>query len=344
MEPIVELHRRLNVEHLLLSNILGARGVLDHREAGQFMTTLKLRSKTASPTRRRSQLNKNLIAYSFILPNLLGFAIFTLVPMVFSLALAFMNWDGANQTSWAGLENFRLLLNDETFLISMQNTLYYVAGTVPLTMAASLGLALLLNQPLRGRNFFRTTFFFPYVASLVAAAVVWNLLFFPSAGPVNEVLRALGEANPPRWAASIDWAMPTVILASIWKGVGYYMIIYLAALQGIPAILYEAAAIDGASAWQKFRYITLPLLTPATFFISVMLTIASFKVFDLIMVMTGGGPGRATNVLVIHTYNMAFRQFRFGYSSAIAMVLFALVLVITIVQFNMEKRWVSYQG
>ncbi|MEP7285005.1 MAG: sugar ABC transporter permease [Chloroflexota bacterium] len=298
---------------------------------------------TRSPSKQRSQFNKNLIAYSFILPNLIGFAIFTLIPMAFSLVLAFMNWDGANQISWAGLANFQQLLKDDTFLISLKNTLYYVIATVPLTMIASLGLALLLNQPIRGRNIFRTLFFFPYVASLVAIAVVWNLLFFPSAGPVNEFLHALGVANPPRWAASVDWAMITVILASIWKGMGYYMVIYLAALQGIPVILYEAASIDGANAWQKFYYVTLPMLTPASFFISVILTITSFKVFDLIMVMTGGGPGRATNVLVIDIYNTAFQQFRFGYSSSIAMVLLVLVLGITIVQFYMEKRWVNYQ-
>ncbi|MBN1992114.1 MAG: sugar ABC transporter permease [Anaerolineae bacterium] len=291
---------------------------------------------------RRGALRQNLIAYSFILPNLLGFAIFTLVPMVFSLALALMNWDGANVVSWAGLDNFRQLFRDTTFRISLVNTFYYVIGTVPPTMAAALGLALLLNQPLRGRNFFRTTFFFPYVASLVAVAVVWNMLFHPAMGPVNQLLVALGVENPPRWTASVDWAMPTVIMASIWKGMGYYMVIYLAALQGIPSYLYEAAEIDGANAWQKFRYVTLPMLTPATFFVSIMLIIASFKVFDLIMVMTGGGPGRATNVLVIHTYNTAFKEFRFGYSSAIAMVLFVIVLVITIIQFRMEKRWVSY--
>ncbi len=308
------------------------------------MATLRLSSssKAASPSKRRSQLNKNLIAYSFILPNLIGFAVFTLVPMVASLGLAFMNWDGANQTSWAGLENFQRLLTDETFIISLKNTLIYVVGTVPTTMAASLGLAMLLNRSIRGRNFFRTTFFFPYVASLVAVAVVWNLLFFPSAGPVNELLRAFGVQDPPRWSASVDWAMPTVIMASIWRFMGYYMIIYLAALQGIPTILYEAAEIDGASAWQKFRYVTLPLLTPATFFISVMLTIASFKVFDMILMMTNGGPGRATNVLVFYTYNVAFREFRFGYASAIAMVLLVMVLIITFAQFRMEKRWVSY--
>jgi len=304
------------------------------------MQLTHLRQGEAGP--RRGTLRENLIAYSFILPNLLGFAAFTLIPMIFSLVLAFMNWDGANVVTWAGLDNFKRLFDDTTFRIALTNTFYYVVGTVPLTMAASLGLALLLNQRLRGRNIFRTTFFFPYVASLVAVAVVWNMIFHPAMGPVNQLLTTLGVEKPPRWSASVDWAMPTVIMASIWKGMGYYMVIYLAALQGIPSYLYEAAEIDGANAWQRFLYVTLPMLTPATFFVSIMLTIASFKVFDLIMVMTGGGPGRATNVLVVHTYNVAFKEFRFGYSSAIAMVLFVIVLVITIVQFRMEKRWVSY--
>ena len=307
------------------------------------MGTMRLNLKApANPSYRRRQLTKNLVAYSFILPNLLGFAIFTLVPIVFSLGLAFMSWDGANEISWVGLQNFNELRDDVTFKIALENTIYYVVYTVPSTMLASLGLALLLNQPIRGRNIFRTIYFFPYVASLVAVAAVWNMLFFPSAGPVNELLRALGVVNPPRWSASIDWAMPTVIMASVWKGMGYYMVIYLAALQGIPKILYESAEIDGADAWQKFRFVTLPMLTPATFFISIMLTISSFKVFDLILIMTNGGPGRATNVLVLHTYNVAFRRFEFGYSSAIAMVLFALVMFITIIQFYMEKRWVEY--
>jgi multiple sugar transport system permease protein len=306
------------------------------------MEVIKLDRSTQKVTNYRTTLKQNLIAYTFILPNLLGFAIFTLIPMIFSLVLAFMNWDGANPISWAELDNFKELFKDETFRISFFNTFSYVIGTVPLTMVASLGLALLLNQPLRGRNFFRATFFFPYVASLVAVAVVWNMIFSPAAGPVNQFLISLGVQEPPRWTASVDWAMPTVIMASIWKGMGYYMVIYLAALQGIPAHLYEAASIDGANAWQKFIYITLPMLTPATFFVSIMLTIASFKVFDLILVMTEGGPGRATNVLVIAIYNTAFREFRFGYSSAMAMVLFVIVLIITIIQFRTEKRWVNY--
>lgn len=307
------------------------------------MTTLSLdKQRTKAPTKSRSELRKNLIAYSFILPNLVGFAIFTLVPLIFSLVLAFMNWDGANSVSWAGLKNFERLFRDETFMISLKNTIYFVTLNVPLTMAASLGLALVVNRPIRGRNLFRTIYFFPYVASLIAVAVVWNFLFFPSAGPVNQVLQSIGVENPPRWSASVDWAMITVIMASVWKGMGYYMVIYLAALQNIPEMLYEAASIDGANTWQKFRYVTLPMLTPVTFFISVMLLISSFKVFDLIIAMTNGGPGRATNVLVLHIYNTAFKDFNFGYASAISMVLFVMVLAITAVQFYMEKRWVNY--
>jgi len=288
-------------------------------------------------------LKRNAIAYSFILPNLIGFAIFTLAPMAFALALSFMKWDGANPIAFVGIKNFAKMLRDETFRISTLNTFYYVLGTVPTTLLLSLFLAVLLNRDFEGRNFFRAAFFFPYVASLVAVSVVWNMMFHPSMGPVNNLLRALGVQDPPAWSASVKWAMPTVIGASVWRNVGYYMIIYLAALQGIPRELYEAARIDGASGRQCFLRITVPMLTPATFFVTMMLTISSFKVFDLIYVMTQGGPGRATNVLVFTIYDLAFVSFEYGYSSAIAMVLFAIVLAITFLQFRMEKRWVSYQ-
>jgi multiple sugar transport system permease protein len=290
----------------------------------------------------KKTFKKNLVAYSFILPNLLGFTIFTLAPMAFALVLAFMSWDGAIPIQFVGLRNFQKMFHDETFKISTFNTLYYVVCTVPATMVCSLFLAVLLNRPLKGRNIFRAIYFFPYVASLVAVAVVWNMMFHPTMGPVNNLLRLLGVQNPPAWSASTTWAMPTVIMASIWKNMGYYMVIYLAALQGIPPELYEAAQIDGANTWQCFKKITLPLLTPATFFVTIMLTISSFKVFDLVYVMTGGGPGRATNVLVFTIYDSAFVSFEYGYSSAIAMVLFVIVLVITLLQFRMEKKWVSY--
>lgn len=291
----------------------------------------------------KSKEGKNaLIAYSFLLPNFVGFCIFTLIPIVFSLVLSFVEWDSANPMVFVGFDNFKKLVTDETFKISLYNTVYYAVFTVPLTMVASLGLAVALNQKLKGTNFFRTLFFFPHVASLVAVAVVWNMLFQPTMGPINSILAKLGVTNLPGWTSSIDWAMPAVIIVSVWKSMGYYMILYLAGLQGVPRELYEAADVDGAGRWQKFWSITLPMLTPTTFFISIMLTISCFKVFDLISVMTNGGPGRATNVLVYHIYNTAFINYEFGYASAIAMILFLIVLGITIVQFRAEKKWVSY--
>ena len=286
---------------------------------------------------------KNLAtAYMFLLPNFIGFLCFTLIPIVCSMGLSFMEWDSANPMKFVGLENFKRLVTDSTFRISLWNTVYYSIFTVPLTMAAALGLALILNQKLKGIHIFRTIFFFPHVASLVAVAVVWNLLFHPTLGPINNVLRAIGIANPPGWTSTIDWAMPVIIIVSIWKSMGYYMILYLSGLQAIPGELYEAAKVDGANAFERFKNITLPMLTPTTFFVSIMLTIACFKVFDLISVMTNGGPGRATNVLVYYIYNTAFISYEFGYASAVSMVLFAIVLAITIVQFKAEKKWVSY--
>jgi multiple sugar transport system permease protein len=282
------------------------------------------------------------MAYLFLLPNLIGFLIFTLTPIVCSMGLSFMEWDSANPMVFVGFENFKRLWTDDTFKISLWNTVYYSVFTVPLTMAAALGLAIILNQKMKGINIFRTIFFFPHVASLVAIAVVWNLLFHPTLGPVNNILRFLGIANPPGWTSSVDWAMPVIIIVSIWKSMGYYMILYLSGLQAIPRELYEAAKVDGANSFQRFKSITLPMLTPTTFFVSIMLTIACFKVFDLVSVMTNGGPGRATNVLVFNIYNTAFINYEFGYASAISMILFIIVLAITIVQFRAEKKWVSY--
>lgn len=295
-----------------------------------------------SITMTKRKVKNMTMAYLFLLPNLVGFLIFTLIPIVCSMGLSFMEWDSANPMVFVGFENFKRLWTDDTFKISLWNTVYYSVFTVPLTMAAALGLAIILNQKMKGINIFRTIFFFPHVASLVAIAVVWNLLFHPTLGPVNNILRFLGIANPPGWTSSVDWAMPVIIIVSIWKSMGYYMILYLSGLQAIPRELYEAAKVDGANSFQRFKSITLPMLTPTTFFVSIMLTIACFKVFDLVSVMTNGGPGRATNVLVFNIYNTAFINYEFGYASAISMILFIIVLAITIVQFRAEKKWVSY--
>ena len=288
----------------------------------------------------RGQWRKVLVAYSFIAPNFLGFAIFTLGPILFAFALAFMHWDGSNPIEFAGLDNFWRLWSDRAFITAFWNTILYAVLAVPLTIVCALGLAMLLNQKLPGRAFFRAAMFFPYVASLVAVAVVWNMLFNPEMGPINMLLYYAGidPKNLPRWAADRNWAMITVVLFGVWKSMGYYMVIYLAVLQGINQELYEAASIDGATAIQKFRYITIPQLGPTTFFVTVMLTIQSFKVFDQIYLLTQGGPGTSTLVLVYHVYNEAFISWDLGYSSMVALVLFLLVLLITVVQFHFRKE------
>ncbi|TDD56231.1 sugar ABC transporter permease [Nonomuraea terrae] len=290
------------------------------------------------PARVRRSRRAILVGWSFILPNFLGFALFTLVPMAAAFALAFLDWDSYGTPEWVGLENFEQLIGDENFHVALRNTLYYAAGHIPLTLVAALALAIVLNRKLRGVNFFRTAAFFPYITSLVAVAAVWNMLFNPTAGPVNQVLEALGVAEPPRWTASTDWAMPAVIVTSVWRDMGYYMVLYLAGLQTIPREYYEAARVDGAGAWQRFWNITLPCLRPTTFFVLVMLTIQSFKVLDLIVVMTDGGPGRSTLVLAQLVYREGITEGRFGYSSAIALVLFVIVLTVTVAQFRLNER------
>jgi multiple sugar transport system permease protein/alpha-1,4-digalacturonate transport system permease protein len=279
-----------------------------------------------------------LIGWSFILPNFVGFALFTLVPVIAAFALAFLEWDSYSPPEWVGLDNFTDMLEDENFHVALGNTLYYAAGHIPLTLIAALGLAIVLNGKIRGVGFFRTAAFFPYVTSLVAVAVVWRMLFNPAAGPVNQFLGAIGVSDLPGWVSSTDWAMPAVIITSVWRDMGYYMVLYLAGLQSIPEEYYEAARMDGANAWHRFWHITLPCLRPTTFFVLVMLTIQSFKILDLIQVMTEGGPGRSTLVLSQLVYREGIVEGNFGYSSAVALVLFVIVLSVTVIQFRLNER------
>ena len=294
--------------------------------------------KTVTPTIKKRK--NTLVAYSFLAPNFIGFAVFTLIPILMAVGLSFMKWNGSavQGPEFIGLDNYTRLLSDSRFTDAFFNTIIYTAATVPVTMVCALLLAVVLNQKIFARNFFRTMTFFPYVASLVAVAAVWNALFSPEKGPVNELLRTLGVLNPPRWAADGDWAMATLVMFSVWKNMGYYMIMYLAGLQNISPELYEAAGLDGANTVQKFRYVTLPQLGPTTFFVLIMVTIQCFKVFDIVLMITGAGPGTSTLVLVYHIYNVAFKQWELGYASAISMVLFLLVIIVTIIQFRGEKK------
>jgi multiple sugar transport system permease protein len=290
--------------------------------------------------RRRGRLRwrNTVLGWSFLLPNFAGFAALTLLPVGLLFYYAFTSWDVFGGATWTGLENFRQLLRDASFWTALRNTVYYTAFHIPLTLAAALSLALLLNRRLRGVAFFRTVAFFPYITSIVAIAQVWNMLFSPGYGPVNEVLRAVGIDHPPGWTTSADWSMPAVIIVGTWREMGYYMLLFLAGLQTIPAQLYEAARVDGANAWQQFRAVTLPGLRPTTFFVTVMLTIGSFKVFDLILVMTNGGPGQSTLVLSQYIYQKGFTENQFGYASAVSVVLFFICLLVTVVQFLVNKR------
>lgn len=292
---------------------------------------------------RKRKIRDHLVAYSFIAPNFIGFAVFTLVPMLFSFVLSLMEWDGGkvNPMKFTGIQNYLRLFADSKFQNAYWNTLVYTLGYVPLTLVLSLLLAIVLNAKIRGRNFFRTLLFFPYVASIVAVASVWNMLFNPSMGPVNMLLSALGIENLPRWSADKNWAMITVILFSVWKSIGYYMIIFLAGLQGINADLYEAASLDGAGKWKQFLNVTLPQLKPTTFFVVVMLTIGSFKVYDQIFLITQGGPGDRTMVLVYYIYNQAFKYSDYGYASTVSIVLFLTVLAVTLIQFRGEKKYAN---
>ncbi|WP_345801381.1 sugar ABC transporter permease [Microbacterium sp. AZCO] len=294
----------------------------------------------ASPRRRRSKLalRNTLIGWSFILPNFLGFALLTLVPVVTLFYMSFTNWNVFGKADWIGLANFQRLLGDGSFRISVVNTLYYSVMHIPLTIVVSLGLALLLNNKLRGIAFFRTAAFFPYITSIVAIAVVWNLLFSPDYGPINQILRFIGVDNPPGWLTSAQWAMPAVVIVSTWRDMGYYMILFLAGLQTVPRELHEAARVDGANVFQRFFNVTLPCLRPTMFFVTVMLTINSFKIFDLILVMTNGGPGQATLVLSQFIYKKGFEESQFGYASAAAVALFLMCIVVTIIQFFWNKR------
>ncbi|MGN6763307.1 MAG: carbohydrate ABC transporter permease [Leifsonia sp.] len=297
-------------------------------------------SPTPPLPRRRSRLRRrnSLIGWSFILPNFLGFALLTLIPVVTLFYLGFTNWNIFGTANWTGLANFQRLLGDTTFHTAVLNTFYYAVLHIPLTFVVSLGLALLLNTKLRGVAFFRTAAFFPYITSIVAIAVVWNLLFSPQYGPINQLLHFVGIANPPTWLQSTTWALPATVIVSTWRDMGYYMVLFLAGLQTVPRELHEAARVDGASVWQRFWNVTMPCLRPTTFFVTVMLTINSFKVFDLILVMTNGGPGNATLVLSQFIYQTAFVQNQFGYASAASIVLFLICIVVTIIQFLINKR------
>ncbi|WP_420819475.1 carbohydrate ABC transporter permease [Paenibacillus thalictri] len=297
--------------------------------------------------RRRSgslQRMESLTGLLFVSPMLIGVSVLTLMPIIATIVLCFADWNfvaGIHGLHWVGLKNFQTLAQDETFLKSMSNNGIFLL-TVPIYMAISLLLAILINKHVYFKGFFKVAYFMPYISSVVAVATVWMVLFNPASGPVNQFLMSLGVANPPKWIADPAYALPSLMMVSVWISIGFNLIIYIAGLQSIPNDLYEAAAIDGASGWMRFRKITLPLLSPTSFFLLISGIIATFKVFDLIAVLTKGGPLKSTTMMVWYLYDTAFVNLKIGYASSMAMVLFLCVLAITLLQWIGQKKWVNY--
>ena len=306
-----------------------------------------MKSKTKvelSEAAKKRNRRKNLTAYLFIAPNFIGFVVFTMIPILVAFAMAFCKWDGNNAPEFIGFSNFVNLFQDTFFLNSLLNTFIYSVGTVPVTMIVSLGLAVLLNQKIRGRGIFRAISCFPYVSSIIAVTTVWRMLFHPAKGPINNILYNafhVPKDNLPQWFTG-HLIILSYILFSLWKSMGYYMVIYLAGLQGISPELYEASELDGANTWQKFKYITWPQLRPTTFFVVIIMTIGCFKIYDTAVLLAGGSNmSTSAMVLVSFIYQEAFTKWNMGYASAAAIILFLIVLAVTLFQFKNESKYAN---
>ena len=299
-------------------------------------------SAATTPRRGRFGLREEWITgYLAVFPTAAFFLIFVVFPVAYSLWLSTQNWDGMSpDRRFVGLRNYERMLDQPLFWRSMAQTGVFIAGLVPARMALALGLALLLNQKIRGLAVYRTLYFMPVVTSTIAVSIVWIWIFDPTWGVANWLLELLGLPTS-QWLSDPNTALPSLIVMTIWKTVGFEMVIYLAGLQGIPTSLYEAAAIDGAGRWRQFWHITLPLLMPTTFFILVTAIINAAQIFDQVFVMTQGGPLRSTYVIIYYLYEEGFRFFRMGYAAALAWVVFAVVLVLTLLQWRFLRRDVA---
>ncbi len=277
----------------------------------------------------------------FIAPQIIGLLMFSLIPVVYAFVLSVMKWDGLGARDFVGLDNFRSEFNNSDFRAALLHTFVYTLIAVPGSVTLSLLVALAVNR-VKGKTIYRTIFFLPTITSSVAVSMVWLWMLNGDFGLINVFLRDQFSLDPPNWLVNSTWVVPAVALVAIWAGLGFNMVIFLAGLQGIPATYLEAAQIDGASSWRRFWNITLPLLSPTTFFVTIISIIASFQVFDMIYVMTDGGPGTQSTTMVFHIYKLAFVNFTFGPSAAAAVVLFALIMGATLLQFWGQRRWVNY--
>ncbi|RXR22756.1 sugar ABC transporter permease [Oerskovia turbata] len=305
------------------------------------------RQSTSSRSRWR---NRGWVLF-FLLPSAVPLVVFTLAPMVNSLWVSLHDWNLVSPMTWVGLDNYADLLTSSDTWRVLGNTLFYILGYLPLVYVGGLGLAMLLNRALKGRTFFRAAYFLPVITSWVVVALVWQWLLNPSNGLVNQLIQPVldglnglfgTDMTAPGWWTDPQWAMPSVILASAWKDLGFVMVILLAGLQAIPGDVLEAARVDGAGAWKRFWHITFPLLSPSTFFVLVISLINGFQVFDQVYVMTGGGPSGASQVVVGQIYDLTFRYGRAGDASALSWILFVLILIVTALQMRGQRRWVNH--
>jgi multiple sugar transport system permease protein len=300
-------------------------------------------SAPARTVRRRKISREALWGYFFIAPWIIGFIIFTLGPVLASLGLSFMDYELISAPTWRGLRNYaELITQDRLFGLSLYNTIYYTLFSVPLGIIAAFLLALLLNVKLPGMNLYRTVFYLPAVTAGVAVSLLWIWLFNPQFGLINYLLRSLGLPGPG-WLVDPAWSKPAFIMMSVWA-VGGTAVIFLAGLQGVPRSLYEAAEIDGANTWQRFRNVTIPMMTPVIFFNMIVGIIGSFQVFTSAYVMTQGGPRESTLFYVLYLFRQGFKLLRMGYAAAMAWILFIIIIVLTLIQLRLSRKWVYYES
>ncbi|TDG00825.1 carbohydrate ABC transporter permease [Paenibacillus piri] len=291
----------------------------------------------------KKRMSEGLWGYFFILPQMVGLILFALIPLVSAFILSFMKWDGFGEKQFIGLGNFTSQFHNPDFKLALFNTAWYTALVVPVGIFLAVLVAVALNK-VRGKVIYRLFFYMPVVTSSIAVSIVWLWLLNSEFGIINVYLKQWFGIIGPDWLTNRQLVIPSIAMMSIWWGLGGNMVLFLAGLQGISASYYEAAQIDGASKFRQFWHITLPLLSPTTFFATIMSIIGSFQVFDQSFIMTGGGPAKASYTIVYHVYQLAFVEFTFGKSAAAAVILFAIILTLTLIQMHMSKRWVHYGG
>ena len=300
-------------------------------------------------TKKKKTMMESIRALPFLLPSVIGLIIFCLVPLVISVFLSLTDWNGLDKLTqkgfflehYVGLTNYITILSGGEFYEVLGNTCLFIILYIPLMLAASIGIALLLNKPRKGIGIYRVLYYIPVLTSWVAGALIWRWVLSPQYGILNNLLELI-HITGPNWLQDEKWAMPSVVLASVWKDMGFFGLILLSGLQGINKSYYEAAKVDGAGKWKQFIKITLPLLTPTLFFVLVVALINSFQLFPQVMIMTDGGPNGATQVMVERIYKYGFRYFKMGYAAAFSWILFVIIFSLTSLQLKMQKGWVHY--